>query len=316
MLALKGLTKRYGSRTVVDDLTLDVASGAVTGFLGPNGAGKSTTMRMIVGLDRPTAGTALIDGKPYAELTHPLRRVGALLDAGAVHPKRSAHRHLLAMARSNGLGARRVDEVLDLVGLADVAGRPAGSFSLGMRQRLGIAGAILGDPAVLLLDEPVNGLDHDGVVWMRAFLRGSAAEGRTVFVSSHLMSEMETVADRLVLLGRGRLIAHRPIADLLAHASRPIVRVRGPEPDRLRALARRLAVEGACVRWSAPTVMVVTGHTAERVGDVAHELRVALHELRAVETSLEDAYVELVGGSVEFSGRRDGSGGRHEVAAP
>lgn len=300
MLTLNRLTKKYGAKTTVDALTLDVVPGTVTGFLGPNGSGKSTTMRMILGLDHPTSGTALINGKRYAELAYPLREVGALLDADAVHPRRTAYRHLLAMARSHGMGARRVDEVLDIVGLTDVAGRHAGSFSLGMGQRLGIAGAILGDPEVLLLDEPVNGLDPDGVLWIRTFLRSLAAEGRTVFLSSHLMSEMELTADRLVVIGRGRLIADAPIAEILARGTRDTVRVRGPEPRSLRALARRLAAEGAGVEWPAPGEMMVKGCTAEYIGDAAHEMRVRLHQLRSIKTSLEDAYVELTADSVEY----------------
>ncbi|HEY0699647.1 MAG TPA: ATP-binding cassette domain-containing protein, partial [Micromonospora sp.] len=230
MITLRGLTKRFGAATAVDNLTLDLAPGLVTGFLGPNGAGKSTTMRMILGLDRPTAGQALIDGRRYAALRHPLREVGALLDAKAVHPGRSARRHLLAMARSNGIPARRVDEVLDTVGLTSVAGKRAGAYSLGMGQRLGIAGALLGDPGVLMFDEPVNGLDPDGVRWVRELMRSLAAEGRTVFVSSHLMSEMQLTADQLVVIGRGRLIADAPIAEVIAGSSLTAVLVRSPQP--------------------------------------------------------------------------------------
>ncbi|WP_331769207.1 ABC transporter ATP-binding protein (plasmid) [Embleya sp. NBC_00888] len=302
MLTLNGLTKKYGAKTVVDALTLDVVPGMVTGFLGPNGSGKSTTMRMILGLDHPTSGTALIDGKPYTELAYPLREIGALLDAKAVHPRRSAYRHLLAMARSHGMGARRVDEVLDIVGLADVADKRTGSFSLGMGQRLGIAGAILGDPEVLLLDEPVNGLDPDGVRWIRTFLRSLAAEGRTVFLSSHLMSEMELTADRLVVIGKGRLVADASMREILARGSRDSVRVRGPEPRSLRALAQRLLFEGAQVEWPAPGELVVRGRTAEHIGDAAHELHVRLHQLHSVGPSLEDAYVELTADSVEYEG--------------
>ncbi|MGW5867648.1 ABC transporter ATP-binding protein [Streptomyces sp. NPDC055239] len=304
MLTLRNLTKRYGEKTAVDALSLDVAPGKITGFLGPNGAGKSTTMRMILGLDHPTSGTALIKGKRYADHAHPLREVGALLDAKAVHPRRSAHKHLLAMARSHGIPARRVDEVLDATGLGDVAGKQAGSFSLGMGQRLGIAGALLGDPEVLMLDEPVNGLDPDGVLWIRRFLRSLAEQGRTVFVSSHLMSEMEVTADRLVVIGKGRLIADAPMRDILARGSRNAVRVRGPEPDGLHALAGRLAPEAHDVRRVSAHELVVTGLTPERVGDLAHEAHVRLHELRAVEASLEEAYMELTAGSVEFGEAR------------
>ncbi|MFH8983074.1 ABC transporter ATP-binding protein [Streptomyces varsoviensis] len=300
MLTLQGLTKRYGEKTAVDRLTLDVAPGKITGFLGPNGAGKSTTMRMILGLDHPTSGTALIKGKRYADLAHPLREVGALLDAKAVHPRRTAYRHLLAMARSHGIGAKRVDQVLDVAGLGEVAGKRAGSFSLGMGQRLGIAGALLGDPEVLMLDEPVNGLDPDGVLWIRNFLRSLAAEGRTVFVSSHLMSEMELTADRLIVIGKGKLIADAPMADILSRSSRNSVRVRGPEAEGLRLLADRLLEEAADVTWESAGELVVTGLSVERVGDLAHERHVRLHELRAVEASLEQAYMELTAGSVEY----------------
>ncbi|MFG2503671.1 ABC transporter ATP-binding protein [Streptomyces sp. NPDC048441] len=304
MLTLRGLTKRYGEKTAVDDLSLEVAPGKITGFLGPNGAGKSTTMRMILGLDHPTSGTALIKGKRYADHTHPLREVGALLDARAVHPRRSAHKHLLAMARSHGIDARRVDEVLDATGLSDVAGKQAGSFSLGMGQRLGIAGALLGDPEVLMLDEPVNGLDPDGVLWIRRFLRSLATQGRTVFVSSHLMSEMEVTADRLIVIGKGRLIADAPMEDILARSSRNAVRVRGPEAEGLHALANRLRGEAHDVERVSPHELVARGISAERVGDLAHEQHVRLHELRAVEASLEEAYMELTAGSVEYGEAR------------
>ncbi|MFG2651943.1 ABC transporter ATP-binding protein [Streptomyces sp. NPDC048436] len=304
MLTLRSLTKRYGEKTAVDALTLEVAPGKITGFLGPNGAGKSTTMRMILGLDHPTSGTALINGKRYAEHRHPLREVGALLDANAVHPRRSAYKHLLAMARSHGIPARRVGDVLDVTGLGDVAGKQAGSFSLGMGQRLGIAGALLGDPEVLMLDEPVNGLDPDGVLWIRRFLRSLAAQGRTVFVSSHLMSEMEVTADRLIVIGKGRLIADAPMEDILARSSRNAVRVRGPEAAGLHLLADRLGPEAHDLQWVSAYELVVRGLTAERVGDLAHEAHVRLHELRPVEASLEEAYMELTAGSVEFGEAR------------
>ncbi|MFE0765834.1 ATP-binding cassette domain-containing protein [Streptomyces smyrnaeus] len=307
MLTLRGLTKRYGGRTVVDDLTLEVAPGKVTGFLGPNGAGKSTTMRMVVGLDEPTSGAALIRGTPYAELAHPLRVVGALLDARAAHPRRTAQQHLLAMARSNGISARRVPEVLDAVGLTQVAGKRAGSFSLGMAQRLGIAGALLGDPEVLLLDEPVNGLDPDGVLWVRTLLRSLAAEGRTVFLSSHLMSEMELTADRLVVIGRGRLLADGPTAEVVGAGAGRTVCVRGPQHGGLAALADRLRREGAEVARPAPDELSVSGVPLERVGDLAHEGHVHLYELRAAEASLEEAYMRLTSQSVEYAqeGRTD-----------
>jgi ABC-2 type transport system ATP-binding protein len=312
VIALRGLTKRYGDRTAVDGLSLEVAAGKVTGFLGPNGAGKSTTMRMIVGLDRPSAGAALVGGRRYAEFRHPLREVGALLEARAVHPGRSARRHLLAMARSNGIAAGRVEEVLGLVGLEGVAGKRAGSFSLGMGQRLGIAGALLGDPGVLLFDEPVNGLDPDGVLWVRRLMRSLAAEGRTVFVSSHLMSEMQLTADRLVVIGRGRLIADAPVGEVIAASSRNSVRVRSPRAaelaarveaeaapagDAARGNAARRGVE--VVRVSAEE-LVVTGLPVDRVGWLAFEAGVPLLELREEKASLEEAYMELTGASVEY----------------
>ncbi|MGH3240290.1 MAG: ABC transporter ATP-binding protein [Spirillospora sp.] len=297
MITLRGLTKRYGDKTAVDDLSLHVAAGKVTGFLGPNGAGKSTTMRMIVGLDHPTAGEALVDGRRYVGMARPIREVGALLDAGSVHPGRSAQAHLLAMARSNGIPRPRVAEVLGLVGLESVAARRIGSFSLGMRQRLGIAGALLGDPAVLMFDEPVNGLDPDGVLWVRKLMRGLAAEGRTVFVSSHLMSEMQRTADQLVVLGRGRLLADAPMAEVIARGSGNAVRVRTP---RATDLGDRLAAVGAEVRHPDTDELRVTGLPIDRVGLIAHEIGVPVLELSAVEASLEEAYMDLTGTSVEY----------------
>ncbi|MFF0517606.1 ATP-binding cassette domain-containing protein [Actinomadura nitritigenes] len=327
MITLRGLTKRYGDRTAVDGLSLEVAAGKVTGFLGPNGAGKSTTMRMIVGLDRPSAGAALVGGRRYAEFRHPLREVGALLEAKAVHPGRSARRHLLAMARSNGIAAGRVEEVLALVGLEGVAGKRAGSFSLGMGQRLGIAGALLGDPGVLLFDEPVNGLDPDGVLWVRRLMRSLAAEGRTVFVSSHLMSEMQLTADRLVVIGRGRLIADAPVVEVIAASSRNAVRVRSPRAAELaarveaEAVPRGAAHPGAAHPGAAPRggaasgdagrrgvevvrvsaeELVVTGLPVDRVGWLAFEAGVPVLELSEEKASLEEAYMELTGTSVEY----------------
>jgi ABC-2 type transport system ATP-binding protein len=290
MISLTNLTKRYGDKTAVDGLTLELHPGTVTGFLGPNGAGKSTTMRMIIGLDAPTSGTALIDGRPYAELEQPLRTVGALLDATAIHPARTGRDHLRAMARSQRIPASRVEEVLALTGMTEAARRRAGTYSLGMFQRLGIAGALLGDPQVLILDEPVNGLDPDGVRWIRTLLRSLAAEGRTVFISSHLMSEVEQTADRLVVLGRGRLITDEPMADLLAGTG---TRVRGP---RLHALAD--ALDDA--RWSASDELTITGVTPAEVGELAHELGLVLHELSPVEPSLEESYMNLTADSLEY----------------
>jgi ABC-2 type transport system ATP-binding protein len=293
MITLSGLTKRFGENTAVDGLTVEITPGRVTGFLGPNGAGKTTTMRLILGLQRPTAGRALVNGKPYVEHRYPMREIGALLDATAVHPRRSARNHLLAMAATHGIRARRVEQVLHAVGLSDVADRLAGTFSLGMSQRLGIAGALLGDPQVLMLDEPVNGLDPDGVRWIRTFLREFAEQGRTVFVSSHLMSEMEQTADRLVVIGRGRLIADTEIGALLNGGS---VRVRGPELAPLGA-----ALAGHQLHWKSATELLVSGVSVERVGDLAYETGVRLHELRPVETSLEQAYMDLTADSVEYT---------------
>ncbi|MEV4497174.1 ATP-binding cassette domain-containing protein [Micromonospora arborensis] len=302
MITLRGLTKRFGATVAVDALTVDIAPGRVTGFLGPNGAGKSTTMRMILGLDRPSAGQALIDGRAYRELRRPLHEVGALLDARALHPARSGRAHLLAMARSNGIPTRRVDEVLDTVGLdARAAGKPGRTLSLGMGQRLGIAGALLGDPPVLMFDEPVNGLDPDGVRWVRQLMRSLADQGRTVFVSSHLMSEMQLTADQLVVIGRGRLLADAAIDDVIA-GSTVAVRVRSPHPEGLAALAARLTAAGATVQAADRTELTVTGTTADRVGDLAHELGVRLHELTAQAATLEQAFMELTADSVEYAG--------------
>jgi ABC-2 type transport system ATP-binding protein len=302
MITLSGLSKRFGAATAVDNLSVHIAPGQVTGFLGPNGAGKSTTMRMILGLDRPDAGTALVNGQSYLTLRHPLREVGALLDAKAVHPGRTAAAHLLAMARSNGIPARRVAEVLAAVGLTDVAGKRAGTFSLGMGQRLGIAGALLGDPGVLMFDEPVNGLDPDGVRWVRQLMRSLAAEGRTVFVSSHLMSEMQLTADQLVVIGRGRLIVDAPIAEVISGSSLTAVRVRSPHPAGLTALRDRLAARSVAVEAVDEAELIVTGATVAQVGDLAHELGVRLHELSVREASLEQAYLELTAGSLEYAG--------------
>lgn len=300
MITLRGLTKRYGDTLAVDGLTLDIEAGRVTGFLGPNGAGKSTTMRMILGLDHPTGGTALIDGRPYAALRHPVREVGALLDAKALHPARSARGHLTAQARSNGIAVSRVDEVLELVGLMSVARKRAGEFSLGMYQRLGVAGALLGDPGVLVFDEPVNGLDPDGVRWVRELVRSLAAEGRTLFLSSHLMSEMQLTADQLVVVGRGKLLADTAMQEFLAGGSPTAVRVGVPNAEDRRALAGRLVRDGAEVEPGGGTELVVRGRTAGEVGDAAHALGARLHELRTVSASLEQAYMELTAQSVEY----------------
>jgi ABC-2 type transport system ATP-binding protein len=301
VITLRGLTKRYGDVLAVDDLTVDVAPGRVTGFLGPNGAGKSTTMRMLLGLDRPTTGTALVDGREVRTLTEPLRCVGALLDAGAVHPGRTGRDHLRVAARSNGVPLRRVDEVLGLVGLESAAGRRVGGWSLGMRQRLGIATALLGDPPVLLFDEPVNGLDLDGVRWVRGLVRDLADEGRTVLVSSHLMSEMEQTADQLVVLGRGRLLADASIEQVLRGEGGQQVRVRTPSTDVLTAA---LSAAGLVVRALEDRELLVEGAGVERVGDLAHEHGVVVHGLVDVRGSLEQAYLALTGTSVEHVGRQ------------
>ncbi|WP_431910874.1 ABC transporter ATP-binding protein [Amycolatopsis thermoflava] len=293
MITVRALTKRFGGRTAVDQLTFAVRPGKVTGFLGPNGAGKSTTMRMVLGLDRPTSGEALVDGKRYGDLRWPLRTVGALLDAKALHPGRSAAKHLLAMARSNDIPDRRVEEVLATVGLSDVAGKRAGQFSLGMGQRLGIAGALLGDPGVLLFDEPVNGLDPDGVRWVRQLMRSLAAEGRTILVSSHLMSEMQLTADHLLVIGKGRLLADAPLGELLADGS--VVRARCAEPAGRARLAAQLP--GARVEGDS---VLVTGATVESIGDLAFELGVRLHGLSEERASLEQAYMELTADAVEY----------------
>ena len=298
MIEAIGLTKRYGDKTVVDNLSFTVRPGAVTGFLGPNGAGKSTTMRMIVGLDRPTAGRVTVNGARYAQHRAPLGQVGALLDARAVHTGRSARAHLLAQATTHGIGRRRVDEVIAMTGLDSVARKRAGKFSLGMGQRLGIAAALLGDPQTLILDEPVNGLDPEGVLWVRTLLRGLAAEGRTVFLSSHLMSEMALTADHLIVIGRGRLVADAPMSEILTRAQASTVRVRTPMAAELAAALRgRPGVELTRV---ADTVFEVTGSTAEEIAEAAAAARVVIHELTPVQTSLEEAYMRLTADDVEY----------------
>ncbi|MGR4881486.1 ABC transporter ATP-binding protein [Streptomyces sp. LARHCF249] len=305
MIEVNGLTKRYGDVLAVNDLSFTVRPGTVTGFLGPNGAGKSTTLRMILGLNRPTAGTATIDGRPFARRQAGLHHVGALLDAGDVHPGRSAAAHLSALARANGLPRRRVREVLEEVGLAGAASRRTGGFSLGMRQRLGIATALLGDPPVLLFDEPVNGLDPEGVRWVRGLFKGLAAEGRTVLVSSHLMSEMENTADRLVVIGRGELIAEESVAEFAARGTRTPSRVTVRTPDSAR-LSAVLAPEGAVVRPDGREALTVTGLTADRIGELAFEHRIMLRELAPRSASLEEAFMELTTDRAEYTagGRR------------
>ncbi|SCL69223.1 ABC-2 type transport system ATP-binding protein [Micromonospora citrea] len=297
VIELNALTKRYGDRTAVDDLTLTVRPGHVTGFLGPNGAGKSTTLRMILGLTTPTSGSATVDGVRFADRPRGLHHAGALLDAGDVHAGRTAAAHLSALARSNGIARARVDAVLREVGLAGAAARRIGGFSLGMRQRLGIAVALLGDPPVLLFDEPFNGLDPEGVRWVRNLFRRLADEGRTVFVSSHLMSEMEHCVDRLVVLGRGRLIAEQSLAEFAARGTRASVTVRTPDPAALTVV---LAAEGARVVPADAGALVVTGLTAARIGDLALAHGIGLHELTTRTASLEEAFMELTADSVEY----------------
>jgi ABC-2 type transport system ATP-binding protein len=297
VIEARGLTKRFGSTLAVDDLSFTVRPGVVTGFLGPNGAGKSTTMRMVLGLDRPTAGDALVSGHRYAQSSAPLREVGALLDARDVHGGRSARSHLKALAQSNGIPVRRVGEVLDLVGLGGVAGKRVRGFSLGMSQRLGIAATLLGDPPVLMYDEPVNGLDPEGILWIRTFMKALAAEGRTVLVSSHLMSEMEETADHLVVIGRGRLLADVGVAEFLAGATAVPVRVVSPDAERLTALLRRndYAVEAV------DGTLRVSGATPAQVGDLAAAEGLRLHELVQERASLEEAFMEMTRDSVEYT---------------
>jgi ABC-2 type transport system ATP-binding protein len=297
MIEVQNLSKSFGSTKAVDDLSFSINSGTVTGFLGPNGAGKSTTMRMILGLDRPTSGTATIGGKAYVQLKHPLREVGALLDAKWVHPNRSARAHLRWMAASNGISHSRVDEVLALVGLSEVAGKRAGAYSLGMSQRLGIAGALLGDPKVLLFDEPVNGLDPEGIVWIRNFMQGLAREGRTVLVSSHLLSEMALTADHLIVIGRGRLISNCTTQEFVDHASDSAVRVRSPQ---LGALRTTLTGRGLSVREDGTDALLVSGSTIEQVGELAAAGNVVLHELSVQRGSLEQAFIQLTSGDVQY----------------
>jgi ABC-2 type transport system ATP-binding protein len=297
MIEVVGLSKRYGEVLAVDDLSFTVEPGRVTGFLGPNGAGKSTTMRAIVGLDRPTAGTVRIDGHPYADDRAPLNRVGALLEARSVHPGRSAYNHLRFMAQSNGIARSRVDQVLSLVGLEAVAKKRTKTYSLGMGQRLGIAAAMLGDPGVLLLDEPVNGLDPEGIIWVRTLLKALAAEGRAILVSSHLMAEMALTADHLVVIGRGRLIADTTVEEFVEQAGRRAVLVRTPDGTRLRAT---LEQHGGQVTTDGDGALHVTGMEAAQIGQAAADTSTVLHELTPQRASLEEAFMELTRDSVEY----------------
>jgi ABC-2 type transport system ATP-binding protein len=297
MIEVRGLTKRYGAKVAVDDLSFTVRPGIVTGFLGPNGAGKSTTMRLIIGLDTPTSGSVTVNGKPYRKHTAPLHEVGALLDARAVHPGRNAYHHLLALARTTGIPPSRVDEVIDAVGLQSVARRRAGKFSLGMAQRLGIATALLGDPRTVILDEPVNGLDPEGIRWIRSFLRELAGEGRTVFVSSHLMSEMALTAEHLVVIARGRLIADTGTQELIAAASRTVVRVRSTDQG---ALAARLAAPDVGVAPAGGGALEVTGLSTDRIGHAAAAAGITVLELADQRGSLEDVFMDMTKDEVEF----------------
>ena len=297
MIEAQHLTKKYGDKTAVDDLTFTVRPGIITGFLGPNGAGKSTTMRMILGLDAPTSGTVTVGGRPYREHAKPLQVVGALLEARAVHTSRSAYHHLLALAATHGIAKNRVLEVIDMVGLQDVAAKRAGGFSLGMGQRLGIASALLADPETLVLDEPVNGLDPEGIRWIRDLLKGLAADGHTVFVSSHLMSEMAVTADHVIVVGRGRLMADMPMPELIAQASSSVVLVRSPQAA---ALAEALVGPDVASSFSTPQTLEVTGLTAAQVGDRARDLGISLHGLAPKQASLEEAFMEMTRDAVEF----------------
>jgi len=297
MIEAQSLTKRYGAKTAVDDISFTIPPGSVTGFLGPNGAGKSTTMRMIMGLDRPTHGTVTVNGKPYAKHRSPLSEVGALLDAKAIHPGRSARSHLRTMAATHGISTRRVDDVIDMTGLSSVATKRVGGFSLGMGQRLGIASAMLGDPRTLILDEPVNGLDPEGVLWVRHLVRELASEGRTVFLSSHLMSEMAQTADHLLVIGRGKILTAGPVQDVIDSVSGTSIRVRSP---RAAELARLAARDGVTITSSEAGTLELRGTTAEAIGEAAAAHGIVLHELSQQRASLEDAYMSLTQDSVEY----------------
>ncbi|MCE3293284.1 MAG: multidrug transporter ATP-binding protein [Arthrobacter sp.] len=297
MIEAQGLTKVYGDKTAVDSVNFTVQAGRVTGFLGPNGAGKSTTMRMIMGLDRPTAGTVTVNGEPFARHAAPLREIGALLDAKAVHTGRSAYNHLLAMAATHSIPKKRVREVIEITGLADVANKKVKGFSLGMGQRLGIAAALLGDPQTIILDEPVNGLDPEGVVWVRTMVRYLASEGRTVFLSSHLMSEMALTADHLIVIGRGRIIADAPIKDIINGKGQSRTRVRTDQPDRLM---KALAGDGVSAELQDRELLEVKGTDPRRIAQAALEHQVLIYELTPLQASLEEAYMELTKDAVEY----------------
>lgn len=314
MIEATNLTKRYGHKTAVDNVTFTVEPGQVTGFLGPNGAGKSTTMRMIVGLDRPTSGQVIVNGKPYARHRAPLLEVGALLEAKAVHTGSSARNHLRGLAATHGIGNRRVDEVIEMTGLGEVAKKRVGGFSLGMGQRLGIAAAMLGDPKTLILDEPVNGLDPEGVKWVRTTVRYLAEQGRTVFLSSHLMSEMAVTADQLIVIGRGKILRTGSVADIVASRGEGSVRVRSPQAGHLVTVLRD---GGATVTPVEPDLLEVAGASAAQIGDAAAARGIALHELSPMSSSLEEAFMALTAEDVEYQSESlgaDGTAAPQEVA--
>ncbi|MFJ3960136.1 ATP-binding cassette domain-containing protein [Streptomyces sp. NPDC090036] len=314
MIELEGLTKRFGATTAVDHLSFQVRPGVVTGFLGPNGAGKSTTMRMMLDLDNPTSGTVRVYGKHYRDLQEPLKHVGALLDAKAMHGGRSAYNNLLCLAQSNRIPRQRVGEVLDLVGLTPVAKKKSKGFSLGMSQRLGIAYALLGDPEILMFDEPVNGLDPEGILWIRNLMKGLAAEGRTIFVSSHLMSEMALTADHLVVIGQGKLLADLPMADFIQQNSRSYVRLRSPQQERLKDLLHEAGIDAVAV--PATGTLEIDGVSAERLGELAAEHRIVLHELSPQRASLEEAFMRMTADSVEYHAHAPGAGASDNPARP
>ncbi|WP_328300841.1 ATP-binding cassette domain-containing protein [Streptomyces sp. NBC_00435] len=307
MIELEGLTKRFGAKTAVDNLSFQVKPGVVTGFLGPNGAGKSTTMRMMLDLDNPTSGTVRIDGAHYRDLPEPLKYIGALLDAKAMNGGRSAYNNLLCLAQSNRIPRSRVSEVLDLVGLTAVAKKKSKGFSLGMGQRLGIASALLGDPEILMFDEPVNGLDPEGILWIRNLMKGLAAEGRTIFVSSHLMSEMALTAEHLIVIGQGKLLADLSMADFIQQNSRSYVRVRSPQQERLKDVLHGAGIDAISV--PATGTLEIDGVEAERLGELAAQHQIVLHELSPQRASLEEAFMRMTADSVEYHAHAPGAPG-------
>ncbi|MFG2295640.1 ATP-binding cassette domain-containing protein [Streptomyces sp. NPDC048603] len=314
MIELEGLTKRFGAKTAVDSLSFQVKPGVVTGFLGPNGAGKSTTMRMMLDLDNPTSGTVRIDGKHYRDLREPLKHIGALLDAKAMHGGRSAYNNLLCLAQSNSIPQSRVDEVLDLVGLTAVAKKKSKGFSLGMGQRLGIAAALLGDPEILMFDEPVNGLDPEGILWIRNLMKGLASEGRTIFVSSHLMSEMALTADHLIVIGQGKLLADTSMTDFIQKNSRSFVRLRSPQQERLKDVLHEAGIIAVDVPGTG--ALEVNGTPAEELGELAARHQIVLHELSPQQASLEEAFMRMTADAVEYHAHAPGAPGVPGIPAP